>query len=322
MLHQAIVDREELGESLNRFLPGGVAEMLRRDGRRAGETVRMVVTVLMSDIRSYSTIAEHADPTVLAAQLNAHRAEMNRAVFEVGGTVMQLIGDAVMAVFGAPLPQDDHADRALAAAAAMHARQAVLNQAWAAESLPPFELGIGLSTGEVAAAMFGSDERLDYTVVGDTVNLAAAGAAVGQGGRGGGHRGDVSGLTRAARHGGAGPGVGQGKGDSGERVSDSSCGGDRIMIEGAKPAPEAQDVTHLGEADDGGRVLEAIGVRKTYESEGLPVRALRGVDLDAARRRVRGHHGPVGLRQVDPVEPRRRARHPDRRRDRRGRGES
>ena len=77
----------------------------------------------MSDIRSYSTIAEHADPSQLAGQLNTHRAAMNHAILGQEGTVMQFVGDAVMAVFGAPFPQPDHADRAVAAAAAMHSRQ-------------------------------------------------------------------------------------------------------------------------------------------------------------------------------------------------------
>jgi adenylate cyclase len=172
MLHQAIVDREEQGETLSRLLPGGLAEKLRREGGRIGETEELVVTVLMSDIRGYSAIAEEADPSRLAAQLNTHRAEMNHAVIDAGGTVMQFIGDAVLAVFGAPVPQDDHADRALDSARAMHERQMVVNVRWEQEGLTPFGLGIGLSTGPVAAALLGSEERLEYTVVGDTVNLA------------------------------------------------------------------------------------------------------------------------------------------------------
>jgi class 3 adenylate cyclase len=126
----------------------------------------------MSDIRSYSAIAEHADPSQLAGQLNTHRAAMNRAILGEGGTVMQFVGDAVMAVFGAPTFQPDHADRAVAAAAGMHALQAEINERWVAEGLPEFGLGIGLSTGEVAAALLGSEERLEYTLVGDTVNLS------------------------------------------------------------------------------------------------------------------------------------------------------
>jgi adenylate cyclase len=171
-LHQAIVDREEQGETLSRLLPSGLAEKLRLERPDIGETERVVVTVLMSDIRSYSTIAEHADPSQLAGQLNTHRAAMNQAILGQSGTVMQFVGDAVMAVFGAPFPQPDHADRAVAAALDMHALQAEINSRWRAADLPPFGLGLGLSTGEAAAALLGSAERLEYTLVGDTVNMS------------------------------------------------------------------------------------------------------------------------------------------------------
>ncbi len=172
LLHQAIVDREEQGETLSRLLPGGLAEKLRQESRPIGETERVTVTVLMSDIRSYSTIAEHADPSQLAGMLGTHRAAMNRAILGEAGTVMQFVGDAVMAVFGAPFPQVDHADHAVAAAIAMHALQAEINRTWALAGMPPFGLGLGLSTGEAAAALLGSAERLEYTLVGDTVNLS------------------------------------------------------------------------------------------------------------------------------------------------------
>jgi class 3 adenylate cyclase/DNA-binding NarL/FixJ family response regulator len=172
LLQQAIVQREEQGESLSRMLPGGLAEKLRTDRGAVDRTERLTVTVLMSDVRGYSSIAEHTDPTVLAGQLRTHRREMNNAILGEEGTVMQYVGDAVMAVFGAPFPYDDHADRALRAAQAMHARQAAVDAEWVGEGLEAFGLGIGLSTGDVAAALLGSEERLEYTVVGDTVNLA------------------------------------------------------------------------------------------------------------------------------------------------------
>ena len=134
LLHQAIVDREEQGETLSRLLPSGLASKLRNASDvRIGETEKVFVTVLMSDIRSYSTIAEHADPSELASQLNTHRAAMNRAILGEGGTVMQFVGDAVMAVFGAPFPQDDHGDHAVAAAAGMHALQADINASLAGD---------------------------------------------------------------------------------------------------------------------------------------------------------------------------------------------
>ena len=170
-LQSAIADREEQGEELSRLLPGGVADKLRREGRRIGETEELEVTVLMADIRSYSTIAERTDPSVLAGQLNEHRAAMNRAIIDADGTVMQFVGDAVMAVFGAPSPLDDHAAAAVTAAGSMHAAQASLNATWSSDGKDAFGLGIGISTGRVAAAILGSEERLEYSVVGDTVNL-------------------------------------------------------------------------------------------------------------------------------------------------------
>jgi adenylate cyclase len=183
MLHTAITDAKEQGDSLSRLLPGGIAEKVRREGHRIGQTEKLTVTVLMSDIRGYTTIAEDADPSLLARQINIHRAEMNRVLLAEGGTVMQFVGDAVMAVFGAPLPQPDHAQRALAGAIAMHAAQAAVNRQWESEGLSPFNLGIGLSTGEVAAALLGSEERLEYSVVGDAVNLAQRLQSLAEGGQ-------------------------------------------------------------------------------------------------------------------------------------------
>lgn len=160
------------GERLSRLLPGGLAEKLRTDPSVADRTESLTVTVLMSDVRGYSGIAERTEPSILARQLQEHRRAMNAAILGEGGTVMQYVGDAVMAVFGAPFPQDDHARRALGAAAQMHQRQAEVNRGWVAAGLEPFGLGVGVSTGVVAAALLGSEERVEYTVVGDTVNLA------------------------------------------------------------------------------------------------------------------------------------------------------
>lgn len=171
-LQQAIVEREEQGETLLRMLPAGLAEKLRAEGRQIGQTESLEVTVLMSDVRGYSPIAERTPPHRLAGQLGDHRGRMNHALLSLGGTVMQFVGDAVMAVFGAPSPQPNHADRAVAAACEMHRAQATINTHWAEQGLEPFVLGIGVSTGEVAAALLGSEEHMEYSLVGDTVNLA------------------------------------------------------------------------------------------------------------------------------------------------------
>jgi adenylate cyclase len=96
----------------------------------------------------------------------------SNAILGEHGTVMQFVGDSVMAVFGAPEPQADHADCALRAAQSLQEAQLELNRHWESVGLPTFELGIGLSTGLVAAALIGSDERAEYSLVGDAVNLA------------------------------------------------------------------------------------------------------------------------------------------------------
>ena len=157
---------------LVRDIPGGLAERLLRGGARIGETETLTISVLMSDIRGYTTIAEHGDAHALAAQLNEHRGTMSRAISERGGTVMQFVGDAVFAVFGAPVPLQGHALQAVEAAIAMQEAQASINERWAGDGRPPFELGIGVTTGRVAAALLGSKEHVEYSVVGDVVNLA------------------------------------------------------------------------------------------------------------------------------------------------------
>jgi class 3 adenylate cyclase len=159
--------------SLSRKLPTGLAERLQRGGRRIGETETLEVTVLVSDVRGHTSIAERANPHALAAQLNEHRQEMTRLISRRGGTVMQFVGDEVFAVFGAPEAIEDHAARAVSSAYDMQAAQAVINDGWREQGRSPFGVGIGLSTGEVVGALLGSEHHTEYSVVGDTVNLAS-----------------------------------------------------------------------------------------------------------------------------------------------------
>jgi class 3 adenylate cyclase len=97
---------------------------------------------------------------------------MNAVIVGEGGTLMQTAGDSVFAVFGAPLPLDDHPARAVRAALAMHASQTALNRRWSLEQKPVFGLGIAVTGGEVAAALLGSEDHVEYSIVGDVVNLA------------------------------------------------------------------------------------------------------------------------------------------------------
>jgi class 3 adenylate cyclase len=162
----------ELSETLSRLLPTGLAERLRREGLRIGQSEMVEVTLLMSDVRGYSGIAEMTGPAQLAVQLNEHRGAMNHVIMNHAGIVMQYVGDAVFAVFGPTTSPGKHADQAFAAAQEMHRRQHQINEKWNSLGLPIFGMGIGLSTGQVAAALLGSEERFEYTLVGDTVNLA------------------------------------------------------------------------------------------------------------------------------------------------------
>jgi class 3 adenylate cyclase/ActR/RegA family two-component response regulator len=171
MLHTAVVDAEASARTLRSFVPSQVVEKL---GVEAGMDLQEEVeaTILFSDLRGFSSLAEQLPPRELAARLGKHLAAMAEVVLAHGGTIDKFAGDAVMAVFGAPEPQPDHPERALRCALAMQARQAELNwEAWARE-MQPLDMGIGVNTGTVIAGTVGGGGRLEYTVVGDAVNIA------------------------------------------------------------------------------------------------------------------------------------------------------
>ena len=130
------------------------------------------VAVLFSDIRGFTPLAESMNPDALARLLTEYFTEMVDCVFRHGGTLDKFIGDAVMAQWGAPLGERDDADRAMHAALDMMLALERLNARWAAEARPSLEIGIGLNYGEAFAGNIGSERRLEYTVIGDTVNTA------------------------------------------------------------------------------------------------------------------------------------------------------
>jgi class 3 adenylate cyclase/DNA-binding NarL/FixJ family response regulator len=165
-LHAAVVDRETSARALRSFVPSQVAE---RIGSAPIEQEEVEATILFSDIRGFSTLAERMSAREVADLLATHLSAMAEVVLAHGGTIDKFAGDAVMAVFGAPDPQPDHAERALRCALAMQERQAALNDASDAE---PIGVGIGVNTGTVIAGTVGGGGRLEYTVLGDAVNVA------------------------------------------------------------------------------------------------------------------------------------------------------
>ncbi|GAC1515962.1 MAG: adenylate/guanylate cyclase domain-containing protein [Gemmatimonadaceae bacterium] len=151
------------------------------DASRLGGEKRRVA-VLFSDIRGFTALSESMKPDDMASLLTEYFTEMVDCVFRHGGTLDKFIGDAVMAQWGAPIGEDDDADRAVAAAGDMMLALSALNARWASAGRPQLEIGIGLGYGEVFAGNIGSERRLEFTVIGDTVNTASRLCSAAEGG--------------------------------------------------------------------------------------------------------------------------------------------
>jgi adenylate cyclase len=134
---------------------------------------RREMTVLFSDIRGFTTVTERGDAEALVAQLNEYFSRMVEVVFRHHGTVDKFVGDMVMALFGAPVEDPTHAEHAVAAAVEMVEVLGQLNRKWQAEGKVPFDIGIGVNSGEMIAGNIGSTSIMSYTVIGDNVNLGS-----------------------------------------------------------------------------------------------------------------------------------------------------
>jgi adenylate cyclase len=131
------------------------------------------LTVLFSDIRGFTTISEKLTPEDLVRLLNEYLTAMTNLVFKYDGLLDKYMGDAIMAVFGAPLEQPDHAVRACRTALDMMEELKKLQKKWTDEGRPAFDIGIGINSGDMVVGNMGSDMRFDYTVMGDMVNLGS-----------------------------------------------------------------------------------------------------------------------------------------------------
>jgi class 3 adenylate cyclase len=171
---EGLRQRDFIRSAFGRYVSPEVAQALldSPDGLRFGGQKREV-TILMSDLRGYTRFAEQGDPAEVMDLLNGYLSRMADLIIQHGGTINEFIGDAVFAVFGAPLAHLDHAERAAAVALAMQGAMVEINRGHAARGLPRLEMGIGINTGEAVVGNIGSEQRAKYAVVGSAVNVAA-----------------------------------------------------------------------------------------------------------------------------------------------------
>ena len=172
-----IVERERIRDVFGRFVPEQVVDDVLAqtgDGLRLGGTLS-TCTMMFTDLRGFTTFSETRAAGDVIEILNHYFGEMSQAVLDHGGTLVSYLGDGLMAVFGAPLEQPDHADRALAAAEEMiRDRLPRVNEWIAAQGYGDgFQMGVGLNSGPIMSGNIGSERRLEYTTIGDTVNTAS-----------------------------------------------------------------------------------------------------------------------------------------------------
>jgi len=167
-------EKRQVKKLFSRYVSKDVYDQLVADPSLAAlGGARRHMTVLFSDVRGFTAMSEQGSPEDVVAQLNQYFSRMVSVVFAHRGTVDKFVGDMVMALFGAPLDDDDHAEHAVQTALAMAKALAELNVEWQSQGRPTLDIGIGINTGDMVAGNIGSDTIMSYTVIGDAVNLGA-----------------------------------------------------------------------------------------------------------------------------------------------------
>jgi adenylate cyclase len=168
-------EKRKVRRTFSQYLSPDVIQLMEKDPQKyirpGGESKEL--TVMFSDIRSFTTISEGLTPDELVNLLNQYLGEMTEIIFANQGTLDKYIGDAIMAFWGSPYPQEDHAIRGCTCALQMGRTLKKLNAKWEAEKQRPISIGIGLNTGLLNVGNMGSARRLSWTVMGDNVNLAS-----------------------------------------------------------------------------------------------------------------------------------------------------
>jgi adenylate cyclase len=167
-------ERKKIRGAFSHYVSNSVvSEMLKNPEKLKLGGDKKDLSVLFSDIRGFTTISEGLAPEELVHLLNEYLTAMTNVVFKYDGTLDKYMGDAIMAIYGAPLDQPDHAYRACRSALDMIEELDRLNEKWIREGKTPLDIGIGISTGMMMVGNMGSEQRFDYTVMGDSVNLGS-----------------------------------------------------------------------------------------------------------------------------------------------------
>jgi adenylate cyclase len=172
--HEELARRVVERQALERFLSANIVEKILANPNEihlGGEN--QTVTILFSDIRGFTRMSEHMEPHAVVELLNEYFSEMTDLIFDSGGTLDKYLGDGIMALYGAPIPKPDDALRATKTGMEMQRALAALNRQWESRGQQPLRMGVGVNTGPVTAGNIGSAKRMDYTVIGDAVNLAS-----------------------------------------------------------------------------------------------------------------------------------------------------
>jgi adenylate cyclase len=173
LMIEDISNEKRLRSTMSRYMDPGIADQMVANGAEMLGGKNVLATVLFSDIRSFTTITEQLGAQGTVTLLNEYFTMMVDCIQREEGMLDKFIGDAIMAAFGIPVAHEDDADRAVRTAIAMMTELHAWNRARASEGKPPVEIGIGLNTDQVVSGNIGSKKRMDYTIIGDGVNLAA-----------------------------------------------------------------------------------------------------------------------------------------------------
>jgi len=180
---QEIITSQKARTNLSRYLSPTIVDKVlasKQEIQLGGEKNK--VTILFADIRGYTKMSQQMNVNEIVEMLNEHFTEMTNIIFQYGGTLDKFIGDSVMAVFGSPFSSDNDEYNAIMAAQAMQRAMKKRYKIRKQRNQIPYQIGIGINTGEVITGNIGSPQKMDYTVIGDTVNLAARLQEIAKGG--------------------------------------------------------------------------------------------------------------------------------------------